>query len=128
MTKYQPLEKLLSRRSVSHIPMTFADIEAVIADRLPASARKHRAWWSNNPSNSVITYAWLAAGYRTSRVDLEAESLVFVRDRADIEKSYPARRHPVFGCMKGIGSLEDGVDLTEPSDSGWGGSPDAVSR
>jgi len=108
--------------------MTFAEIEAVIADRLPPSARKHRAWWSNNPSNGVITHAWLAVGYRTSQVDLEAEKFVFVRDHADMEKSYPARRHPVFGCMKGIGSLEDGVDLTEPSDLEWGGSLDVVSR
>ena len=128
MTKYQPLEKFLSRKGVSHIPMTFADIEAIIADRLPPSARKYRAWWSNNPSNSVITYAWLAAGYRTSQVDLASEKLVFMRDRADMEKSHPARRHPVFGCMKGVGSLADGVDLTEPSDPDWNAFLDVASQ
>ncbi len=128
MNKYQPLENLLSRKSLGRIPMTFADIEAVIGDRLPPSARKHRAWWSNNPSNSVITYAWLAAGYKTSQVNLEAEKLVFVRELTDTEKDRPARYHPAFGCMKGIGSLEDGVDLTEPADSKWGASLDMVAQ
>jgi len=79
-------------------------------------------------SNSVINHVWLAAGYKTFQIDPEAEKLVFVRDRADTAKSHPARRRPVFGCMKVIGSLKDGFDLTEPSDPEWGGSVDAVSR
>ncbi|MEE9453579.1 MAG: hypothetical protein V3V13_04255 [Paracoccaceae bacterium] len=69
-TKYEPLENYLEKKGFSQIPMTFSDIETIIENSLPPSARKHRAWWSNKPSNSVITYAWLNAGYKTAQVDL----------------------------------------------------------
>lgn len=127
MNKYEPLEKFLTRKGMSQIPMTFSDIESVIHDSLPPSARKHRAWWSNNPSNSVITYAWLAAGYKTSQVNLEAEQLVFIKDEPESLTNQAEQRHPAFGCMKGIGVLADGVDLTEPADAEWGAALEAAS-
>ncbi|MEO5326366.1 helix-turn-helix transcriptional regulator [Mesorhizobium sp. CC13] len=30
----------------------------------------------------------------------------------------PNRRHPLFGCMKGVLTIPPGVDLTEPADPG----------
>ncbi len=122
MTKYQPLENYLKNMSKPRVPMSFSEIEAVIGDYLPPSARKHRAWWSNNPSNSVITYAWLAAGYKTSAVNIEAEKLVFERTAPGEgvvpqgTKAGAGGRHPLFGCMKGTVTIPDGVDLTEPAD------------
>jgi hypothetical protein len=62
--------------------MSFSEIEAIIGSSLPPSSRRHRAWWSNNPSNSVITFSWLNAGYRTADVDMGSERLVFRRERA----------------------------------------------
>ncbi|HID68207.1 MAG TPA: hypothetical protein EYP31_08120, partial [Roseibacterium sp.] len=102
-------------------------IESVIDDSLPASARKHRAWWSNNPSNSVITYAWLAAGYKTSAVNMESETLVFRRTGgsppaapAAAGSLDPADEPPaIFGCMKGTITFVEGVDLTKPADPEW---------
>ena len=124
--KYSPLENHLVNKGFSQIPMSFSDIETIIHDSLPPSARKHRAWWSNNPSNSVITFAWLNAGYKTAQVDLESEKLVFVRDNS-LEKPpggesepTPKTRHPIFGCMKGLITIPDDLDLTEPADPDWG--------
>ena len=57
--------------------MTFEDIEEVLGAKLPPSARKHRAWWSNNPTNSPMTLAWRAGGYESARVDMEKGNLVF---------------------------------------------------
>ncbi|MCF6233239.1 MAG: hypothetical protein L3J36_09100 [Rhodobacteraceae bacterium] len=125
--KYAQLESHLVNRGFESIKMTFSEIESVISGTLPASARKHRAWWSNNPSNSVITYAWLAAGYKTSAVNMEGETLVFRKlnepdaglspmTDPDVEdRPYPS----IFGCMKGTITFIEGVDLTDPADPEW---------
>lgn len=124
MTKYQPLENYLKNMNKTHVTMSFSDIESVIGDHLPPSARKHRAWWSNNPSNSVITYAWLAAGYKTSAVNIEAGTLVFEKaapDEAPLPRGGgPGGRHPLFGCLKGLINLPADLDLTQPADPDWG--------
>ena len=57
--------------------MTFEDIEEVIGATLPPSARKHRAWWSNNSTNSPMTLAWRAGGYESASVDMANGTLVF---------------------------------------------------
>lgn len=137
-SKYAPLTRHLSGLGRDEIRMSFMDIEQVVGGPLPNSARRHRAWWSNNPTNSVITYAWLAAGYRTAKVDLAGESLSFVRAAQPPEalemREAPAPfqappsafdatvevRHPAFGCMKGTVTLRSDVDLTEPADPDWG--------
>jgi hypothetical protein len=79
MNKYDTLSQYLSRTDQSVVEMKFSEIESVINDNLPQSARKHRAWWSNNPSNSVITHAWLNAGFQTEKVDMAGQRLVFRR-------------------------------------------------
>ena len=121
MTKYEPLEKFLYAKGVESIPMKFSEIESVIQDNLPPSARKHRAWWSNNPSNSVITYAWLAAGYKTSAVNLESEHVVFLRKphTPPQKPTSPSGEHPLLGCMAGSVTFADGTDITEPAMPVW---------
>lgn len=135
-SKYAPLEQALRAYPADDAPMSFADVERLIGAPLPPSARRHRAWWSNNPSNSVITYAWLAAGFRTSSVDLANETLVFRRasgappHASEMLEEAPAPfhaddmvdhvDHPIWGCMRGTVTIPPGVDLTEPADPDWG--------
>ena len=77
--KYSRLGDFLKAQTFEAVPITFSAIEAIIGDRLPPSARKHRAWWSNNPGNAVITYEWLGAGYRSTDVSMDEERLTFRR-------------------------------------------------
>jgi hypothetical protein len=116
--------------------MSFADVERVLGFALPPSARRHRAFWSNNADNNVMTRAWREAGFRAARVDLDEGSLTFVRDRPgegamelkEAQKPYippesettTKARHPVIGCLKGTVTFLPGVDLTEPADPDWG--------
>ena len=79
MSKYEPLKDYLLTKDAERIPMTFAEIERILGSKLPSSSATHRAWWSNNPSNNVMTKAWLAAGYETGQVDLGGGKLVFHR-------------------------------------------------
>ena len=76
-SKYAPLESHLRDSGDTYIPMTFDEIEQVIGTSLPPAAFKHRALWSNNPGNWVMTKTWLGAGYQTERVDMEKRELVF---------------------------------------------------
>lgn len=127
MSKYEPLGKYLSQQSRSHLPMTFGEIERILGRRLPPS-KSHRAWWSNNPTNNVMTRQWLDAGYETESVDIAAEKLVFRRvgplarggeggPQADREDGLS---DPIFGCMKGTMTIPADLDLTAPADPEWG--------
>ena len=132
MSKYSPLKAFLVGQKQDHVPMTFVEIEKVLAFPLPAS-KQYPAWWSNNPSNNPMTKEWLDAGFETEAVNTASGKLVFrrVRDRKDpgsgaaggLEES-PAQfsaagRHPGFGFMKGLITVAEGYDLTVPSDEVW---------
>ena len=78
--KYAPLFHHLDVLDARQWPATFRDIESVLGFALPKSARVHRPWWSNQAGRGHShAVAWQAAGWRTSAVDLKAETLVFVR-------------------------------------------------
>jgi hypothetical protein len=72
------LGELLRGQQTSSSPMTFGEIERVLGTSLTHS-QKHRAWWSNNPSNNVMTQYWLEAGFVTKQVDVKGKKLVFRR-------------------------------------------------
>lgn len=129
MSKYEPLGTFLRGQRIHQVPMTFAEIEQIIGAKLPPRAQHQRAWWSNNPSNNVMTKVWLAAGYQTERVDMGARKLVFRRVRNVVPEKMapapaqasasPAERHPIFGALKAVTIIPPGVDLTEPADPEW---------
>ncbi len=140
MPKYAALREFLRRQEASEVPMKFSEIERLIGKKLPKSARTYRAWWSNNASNSVITKEWLEAGFKSERVDMSEERLVFRRlgkragpgskprewaqasgfSEAPSGMTSGTTDHPAFGLMKGIITIAPGVDLTEPADPDWG--------
>lgn len=80
MSKYDPLRAHLERQTVAETAMAFREIEKVLGFALPPSARKHPAWWANNVETHVNARAWREAGWKTRRVDLASERVVFVRD------------------------------------------------
>ena len=128
MSKYDPLTSFLATRTTQEVPMTFSEIEKVIGGRLPPS-KQYPAWWSNNASNNVMTRAWLAAGFRTERVDIAGERLVFRRDprakavkkASDLQPPMPrdgllARLKQRFG---GSVRVAEGVNLCAPTGETW---------
>ena len=133
MSKYEPLRNYLRGRGTETVPMTFEEIESILGFPLPKS-QMYAAWWSNNPTNNVMTNEWLAAGYRTEQVDLEGRKLVFRRAEegagtrvgdvprpSDVPSATPASgRHPIIGFMKGMITIAPDVDLTAPADPEWG--------
>jgi len=126
MGKYEPLGAYLREQRTQEVPLSFAQIERITGAKLPPKAQHHRAWWSNNPSNNVMTKVWLDAGFESTRVDMAARKLTFRRiGKAASETSEAAttrkgERHPLFGALKGVTFIPPGVDLTEPADPDWG--------
>lgn len=76
---YNHLAEQLRSAPGREAPFTFREVEQVIGRSLPASARKHQAWWANTPSHSHAA-SWMKAGWRTARLDLAGERVTFVRD------------------------------------------------
>jgi hypothetical protein len=117
MGKYAPLTEFLRKQPANEVALTFAQIERLIQAKLPPKAQRYRAWWSNNPTNNLITKAWLDAGYRSEQVDIEQRKLVFRRIEA--RGKTPRKRHPLIGALKGWIRIERGTDLTQPADPEW---------
>jgi len=124
MSKYQRLGDFLRAQNQERIPMSFTDIERVTKAKLPPSAHKYRPWWSNNPTNSVLTRVWLNAGYESEQVDMAGQRLVFRRvTNPPTEPSGsappPSPIHPAYGALKGLAKVAPGVDLTAPAEPDW---------
>ena len=127
-SKYQPLTAHLRSQRASRVPMSFAEIERVVGTKLPPSAGSHRAWWSNNPTNNVMTRAWLEAGFQSEQVDLDGRRLVFRRvvtgapsvgseDSLHCEGAASSRKLGLFGWLRG--TVVSTGDLMEPADPDW---------
>ena len=87
MSRYEPLQRFLSGCLQAETQMTFREVEGILNRNLPESARKHQAWWANTRSHSHAE-SWLEAGFRTERLDLGTERVVFVRSRQQSSKRF----------------------------------------
>ncbi len=82
LRKYRPLQFHLERRNGRPEMLTFEDIEQIIGKSLPASATKHRSFWSNdNREEGGAAHAWTRAGYRVAYLDREQKVVRFERTR-----------------------------------------------
>jgi hypothetical protein len=129
--KYDPLRRYLESVGAPVVELSFVQIEEIIGGRLPESARKHPAWWSNNPTNHVNAQAWLAAGYSSGSLDLAGERLVFSRHEgraggvrpgmqdADVAAPQPGLVDRLRARLGGTVWIAPGVDLTAPTGEVW---------
>ncbi len=74
-SKYEALTEYLSERSDPVIEMTFTHLDRLIGG-LPASARKHQAWWANSRTAQPHARYWLDAK-RRARPDFNAGRVRF---------------------------------------------------
>src|SRR3954466_7435852 len=106
MGKYEPLGQFLRKQRTQEVLLTFREIEKITGVKLPPKAQHHRAWWSNNSANNVMTKVWLEAGYESTQVDMSARKLVFRRvgkvgtdERKPLATARKGERHPLFGAL-----------------------------
>lgn len=87
--KYGPLQDYLSDLASesakdSATILTFKQIEEILENSLPNSAREHRSWWSNDSTSPLRhSQAWLKGGWEVADVNFTNEEVTFLRtDRA----------------------------------------------
>ena len=79
MSKYSALRRQLENAAGPSVEMTFGEVDDIVGG-LPASARRHSAWWSNEREGShVQAHAWMDAGWRAESVNLTAERVRFTK-------------------------------------------------
>ena len=74
--RYQELEEYLRNSSKQIENLTYEDIERIIGTKLPLSAYRHRAWWSNTGHPHAKT--WSNVHWKVSSVDI-GKSVTFTR-------------------------------------------------
>lgn len=75
--KYYPLYMYLRQSGQDKVVLGLEDIERIIQDSLPTSARKDRAFWSNRGRGALQAAAWIQSGYHVVDIDLESGRIVF---------------------------------------------------
>jgi CBS domain-containing protein len=91
--KYGPFQDWLKAEGKNNpaertIALTFAQIEEIIAEELPASAHEHRSWWANDITTGRHAMAWLSAGWSVADVDFSSETVTFRAGRQWDEPSF----------------------------------------
>ena len=77
MNKFQPLMEYFENCDRSSITLSFEEIEKIIGDSLPPSARSWPAWWANDKTHTQSA-AWLDTGYKAS-INAAENSVTFIK-------------------------------------------------
>ena len=93
MPDYARLKQFLENTpsDITSLSVFFTKLESVLKGPLPASARKHRPWWSNTQSHSHAL-RWLEVGWKVAEVDMANEVVTFARANK-AHREDPADRH-----------------------------------
>ncbi len=79
--------------------LTFEQIEALIGGPLPASARRHRAWWANDSVAHTHSRLWLDVGWRVGIVNMTEERVMFIRIQGR-QRAYIDFFGPLFNRLR----------------------------
>lgn len=111
-SKYYPLFEHLQRSGLQEVSLTFEEIETLLSQTLPASARKRKNWWSNRDSQTALqSSAWIGAGYHVERIDLQNQAVTFHKFQAQ----YNVERHhdEIIWRRDAIKALRKHMQLTQ---------------
>jgi len=79
MSDYSSLQDWLQEQTANRILVTLGQVEEILHFGLPNTARLRSQWWENNATHHVQANAWLNVGFHTEQVNLQNQTLVFVR-------------------------------------------------
>ncbi|MFB7157994.1 MULTISPECIES: hypothetical protein [unclassified Lysinibacillus] len=77
--KYLQLQQFLKSNGSECITLSFGNIEMILGFKLPDSAYKYSAWWSNNIGSHTQAHSWVDAGYKTQSIQL-GNQVIFKKD------------------------------------------------
>src|SRR5438034_4232194 len=99
---YDALTEHLRGVTSATTQLSFAEIETILGAKLPASAQRHPAWWSNSAGN-WYRRIWADAGFR-AHARLLVERVEFYR--GEFPKLSRHRSH--WECQEHLDALEAG--------------------
>ena len=99
--QYERMARFLWSSKDDRVSLTFDEIARIVSGDLPKSARDSRESWSNNPGGFGMTRMWLAAGYKTSKVDIARMRVTFERENQGVPDQ----------CWREVVKIALGVDL-----------------
>jgi hypothetical protein len=83
MGKYDPLRRFLENAApgVSEATLSFAQIEQILDDTLPYTAKHAEHWWANELRSGTIpqSSSWLEAEWQVHAVDCDEKWVRFRR-------------------------------------------------
>ena len=88
-SRYAPLALYLEGVQQDQVQLTFQEIERILGDSLPASARQWRSWWANDTTRHPHAQEWLTVGWRVARIAMTEERVAFARIK-EREQAYIA--------------------------------------
>jgi hypothetical protein len=129
--KYSLLADYFNQLTGNSVTLSFQDIEMILGNSLPASARKYVAWWANSKSNDSHPWAqiWIKSGWKVNQLNLRESEVEFSRinslkltnhDKFDIVFSNVILRKfesKLIGCpltVKEIKAILEKVSKTHP--------------
>jgi len=117
-SRYAPLATWLQSRSrdEERFELSFSDIERIINFDLPQSARKHRAWWANDPIGHSHARQWVDVGWRTSYVNMTEERVTFARIK-ERENAYITFYSEILNRLRESATFP--VKDTSPGGQNW---------
>jgi hypothetical protein len=67
-------------RATKGLQFRISEIETIVHAHLPPEARRFPNWWANQKSGKrPQSFAWMAAGWVVSKIDLDSGLVKFVR-------------------------------------------------
>jgi CBS domain-containing protein len=106
-SRYAPLAIWLqsqTRNQQENLLLSFEQIETIIDDKLPPSARQQRTWWANDSVGHTQSQQWLEVGWRVSSVNMGEEKVVFslMGDRQSAYISFFSELQSKLQDIKGL--------------------------
>ena len=90
--KYIALTTYLEKSNQDIVKMSFKEIESILGERLPESAYKYPALWSNSESHS-IAFGWMDAGYMSQNISIANQTVEFAK-RDNVKREAASQRKP----------------------------------
>ena len=117
-SKYAALADWLQSQpgQIDRIELSFDKIEEIIGSNLPASALKHRSWWSNDVQGHPHAQLWLDADWRTTSLNMTEQRVTFARMR-EREKAYVNFFGHLIGELRSTGDFP--VREVSPDGANW---------
>jgi len=121
MSKYSALSQYLASLPNESVEFNFSQIESILEDKLPPSARTHPAWWSNDTVSHAWSQQWLAAGWKSEGLDLEGGKVSFRRTifskEAELAALQPRTKETIFDLLELVGISTDAWVATSNSEN-----------